>query len=125
MKTGVEVESLQFTSEAALQPVIALLSVGALFLLNLRNANRRADAKERLAVELLPALFVTVLALWRYKKASVNLSVHEFYYALARLGGHQNRRHDHLPGWLVLWRGWTKLQSMVDIMTAFEQQKCG
>ena len=45
MKTGVEVESLQFTSEAALQPVIALLSVGALFLLNLRNASRRADAK--------------------------------------------------------------------------------
>ena len=44
-KTGVEVESLQFTSEAALQPVIALLSVGALFLLNLRNASRRADAK--------------------------------------------------------------------------------
>jgi hypothetical protein len=125
MKTGAEVESLQFTSEAALQPAIALLSVGALFLLNLRNASRRPDAKERRAVELLPVLFVTVLSLWRYKKTRTDLSVHEFYYALARLGGHQNRRGDHLPGWLVLWRGWTKLQSMVDIMAAYTQQKCG
>jgi len=125
MKTGVEVESLQFTSEGALQPAIALLSVGALFLLNLRNASRHADAKERRAAELLPELFVTVLALWRYKQARLDLSVHEFYYALARLGGHQNRRRDHPPGWLVLWRGWTKLQSMVDIMAAYKQQKCG
>ncbi|MBN2292587.1 MAG: hypothetical protein JXM70_09190 [Pirellulales bacterium] len=34
--------------------------------------------------------------------------------ALARLGSHQNRKHDHAPGWIVLWRGWTKLQSMLN-----------
>jgi hypothetical protein len=39
--------------------------------------------------------------------------VHDFFLALARLGGHQNRRHDKRPGWLVLWRGWTDLQLLV------------
>ena len=29
-------------------------------------------------------------------------TVHEFFYALARLGGHQNRKSDEEPGWLVL-----------------------
>ena len=34
--------------------------------------------------------------------------------ALAKLGGHLNRRHDHPPGWLVLWRGWMELQRLVE-----------
>jgi len=40
--------------------------------------------------------------------------VHDFFFALARLGGRQNRKRDRRPGWLVLWRGWMKLQSMVE-----------
>src|SRR5256885_11972521 len=38
MKTGCGIETLQFTTEAALQPAIALLSVVAVFLLGLRDA---------------------------------------------------------------------------------------
>ena len=34
--------------------------------------------------------------------------------ALARLGGHQNRKGDRRPGWIVLWKGWMALQHMVD-----------
>ena len=83
MKTGASIEDLQFTKEERLQPVIALLSVIALFLLNLHNASRRPDAQERPASELLPVEFVTVLALWRYKKLRTDLTVHEFYYAFA------------------------------------------
>jgi hypothetical protein len=33
---------------------------------------------------------------------------------VARLGGHQNSKIDGRPGWLTLWRGWMKLQAMVD-----------
>jgi len=54
------------------------------------------------------------------------LTVHEFFLALARLGGHQNRKSDHRPGWLVLWRGWTKLNAMrhgYDV--AMLANKCG
>ena len=125
LKTGCGIETLQFTTEEGLQPAIALLSVVALFLLNLRNASRRPDAVQRPAAELVPMLYVVVLALWRYKQPREDLSVHEFYYALARLGGHQNRKHDHPPGWLVLWRGWTKLQSMIEVANVLYIKKCG
>ena len=40
-------------------------------------------------------------------------------------GGHQNRRGDKRPGWLVLWRGWTKLQSMLDGYAAATSSKRG
>jgi hypothetical protein len=125
LKTGCGVEELQFTSEERLKPAIALLSVVALFLLNLRNASRRPDAHQRPATNILPSLYVTVLAAWRYKQPRDDLSVHDFYYALARLGGHQNRKHDHPPGWLILWRGWTKLQSMTELADSLGWKKCG
>ena len=66
-----------------------------------------------------------VLSLWRYREIREDLTVHDFFYALARLGGHQNRKSDHRPGWLVLWRGWTKLQAMLDGYDAAQRIKCG
>jgi hypothetical protein len=114
MKTGCGVEEMQFTTQERLQPAIALVSVLAISLLTLRDASRRSDARQRPACELIPAVYVTVLSTWRFQTPRSDLTVHEFYYALARLGGHQNRRHDHPPGWLVLWRGWTQLQAMVE-----------
>lgn len=125
LKTGCGIETLQFTTEAALKPAIALLSISALFLLSLRNASRSADAKQRAATQVLPVACVEVLSLWRYQQRRQDLTVAEFFYALARLGGHQNRKNDHPPGWLVLWRGWTKLQSMVDVAEAIAREKCG
>ena len=54
---GGKSETLQFTTEDRLQPAIALLSVVALHLLNLRDASRRSDAHARPATELFPVLF--------------------------------------------------------------------
>jgi hypothetical protein len=124
-KTGCGIETLQFTTEGALQPAIALLSITALTLLQLRDASRRPDAERRPASELVPVLCVVALSLWRYKQPRKDLSVHEFFTALARLGGHQNRKHDHRPGWIVLWRGWTKLQCMTEALASIGYEKCG
>lgn len=124
-KTGVGVEQLQFTAAERLQPVIALLSAVALTLLDLRDASRRADAKTRPAVTIVSQDYVAVLTAWRYGSARLKISVHDFYYALARLGGHQNRKRDKRPGWLVLWRGWTKLQSMLDGYRIGLGKRCG
>jgi len=41
------------------------------------------------------------------------VSVQKFNMHVARLGGHQNRKCDGFPGWLTLWRGWMKWESMV------------
>lgn len=124
-KTGCRIEDMQFTTTCRLEPAIALLSVVAVTLLNLRDASRREDAKTRRAIDLLSPDYVTVLSQWRYRKTKP-LTVHEFFMALARLGGHQNRKSDHRPGWLVLWRGWTKLQNMIHGFDAAKQlHKCG
>jgi hypothetical protein len=113
MKTGCQIEDLQFTDESRLEPMIALLSVVALTLLNLRDASRRADAKTTSARRLVADQYVEALSLWRHHEVREDWSVHEFFLALARLGGHQNRKGDKLPGWLVLWRGWSALQLIV------------
>jgi hypothetical protein len=124
-KTGVAVEELQFTSVDRLQPAIALLSAVALTLLDLRDASRRDDAETRLATTVVSHDYVTVLTAWRYGTVRLDISVHDFYYALARLGGHQNRTNDKRPGWLVLWRGWVKLQAMLDGYLAVQRKKLG
>jgi Transposase DNA-binding len=124
-KTGCAIEDLQFTTSQALEPMIALLSVVAVKLLNLREASRQPDAKTRPASELVDPKYVAVLSAWRYKKVRMELSVHDFFYALARLGGHQNRKCDKRPGWLVLWRGWMALQHMLDGAEAIALYNCG
>ena len=125
MKTGCRIEDLQFTAVERLQPAIALLSAVSLTLLNLRDAARRPDAKKRRATTLFAPEYVEVLSYWRYGKLRDDLTIHDFFFALARLGGHQNRRSDHRPGWLILWRGWAKLQHMLDGYLAAERKKVG
>jgi hypothetical protein len=124
-KTACQIEDMQFTTLGRLEPAIALLSIVAVMLLNLREASRRPDAKTRLANTLLAPEYVETLSVWRYNKIRRDLTVHDFFNALARLGGHQNRKGDHRPGWLVIWRGWTKLQCMTDGYVAARRNKCG
>ncbi len=112
-KTGCQIEDLQFRSAQSLQPMIAMLSVVAVLLLNLRLACRRPDADQRLATELVAPIYEETLRKWRFKKSHAPLTVKEYYMALGRLGGHMNRKNDGPPGWLVLWRGWMKLDWMV------------
>jgi hypothetical protein len=125
LKSGCQIEDLQFTSVGRLQPAIALLSAVALTLLNLRDASRRADAQARRATTLFAQEYVEVLSIWRYRRFRTDLTIHEFFLALARLGGHQNRKHDSRPGWLFLWRGWVKLQLLLDGYEAAKHRKCG
>jgi len=113
-KTGCNVEGLQFRHRDRLEPVIALLSVVALVLLELRDLSRQPEAQTQRAADVLPWAWVRLLSRWRHHEERPDWTVQEFFYALARLGGHQNRKHDHPPGWLILWRGWTKLQAMLE-----------
>lgn len=127
MKTGCRTEDIQFTSEDRLQPAIALLSVVTLTLLQLRQASRRSDARTRKATTIIDRSYVEVLSLWRHGTIKRDWTVHDFYFALARLGGHQNRKNDHPPGWQVLWEGWKELLPMVigyDIAKS-RYKKCG
>jgi hypothetical protein len=68
--------------------------------------------------------YVAVLTAWRHGSSRCDISVHDFYFALARLGGHQNRKNDKPPDWLVLWHGRTKLQSMLDGYLIAKRKRC-
>jgi hypothetical protein len=114
MKTGCCIESLQFDSLDRLEPAIAVLSVVTTTLLQLRDAARAPDAKQRPAREVIGDDYVAVLVSYYGKRLSSQPSIWEFYLHVARLGGHQNRKCDGFPGWITLWRGWTRLQAMVD-----------
>jgi hypothetical protein len=127
LKSGCSIEDMQFTSEGALQPAIALVSVAAVGILWLRCLSRSPDAPTRQARERFSVTMIRVLSKWRWKNQPphVDLTVHEFCYALARLGGHQNRKHDGPPGLITLWRGWTKLQLMTEGASTELEEQCG
>jgi hypothetical protein len=110
-KTGCAIEDPQFTKVERLQPMIALLSVVAVGLLSLRDLSRDARLRALPASVVVEEELVEVLSGWRYDEVRP-LTVAEFFLALARLGGHQGRKGDGAPGWLVLWRGWMDLQRM-------------
>lgn len=111
-KTGCAIERMQFSYADRLQPAIALLSVVAVWLLQLRDASRDPVQQADVAAQWVPSLWLEVLAIWRHGELRPQWTVRDFFLALARLGGHQNRKQDHPPGWIVLWRGWTELQTM-------------
>lgn len=112
-KTGVGIERLQLQDAESIQAAIALLSVVAVALVNLRVAARRPGQAAEPASRYVPRLWVHVLSTWRYREVR-DLTVAEFTLALARLGGHLNRRRDGLPGWITLWRGWERFHTMLE-----------
>ena len=93
-------------------------------LLRLRDAARAPDADRRLATAIVNRVYVEALASCYPGRLKSNATVLTFYMHVARLGGHQNRKGDGFPGWLTLWRGWTKLESIVTGYTA-RSRTCG
>ena len=118
MKTGCGIETLQFESIKPLEPAIAVISAVATTLLRLRDAARAPDADRRPATDVVDGVYVDALAACYPGRLKGKVTVLKFYMHVARLGGHQNRKCDGFPGWLTLWRGWTKLESVVTGFTA-------
>jgi hypothetical protein len=114
MKTGCAIEGMQFEKIERLEPAIAVFSAVATTLLRLRDAARAPDADTRAATTVIDSEYVDVLAGHYGKRLGSRPSVLRFFMHVARLGGHQNRKSDGFPGWITLWRGWMKLQAMVD-----------
>jgi hypothetical protein len=49
--------------------------------------------------------------------------IHRRCASASRLGGYLPRHKDGQPGWLVLWRGWRRLQDMVEYALAAGLEK--
>jgi len=106
-KTGGQVEMRRLEHVERLEPLIGLLSVLAVWLLQLKFVAR--DEPKRPANALFDDLAVRVMA--RYlKRLSKGLTVGEFWRGIGRLGGHPGRTRDGPIGWLRAWRGWQSFQ---------------
>jgi hypothetical protein len=110
LKTGLGIERLQLETAHRLWAAVAILSIVAMRLLDLRELARLfPEAPARVAG--LTSLELDVL---RLKHPHPIDTVRDVVLAIGRLGGHLNRTRDGLPGWQSLWRGWIKLRDLVE-----------
>lgn len=108
-KTGMKIEQLQLETGARLFRAIAVMSIVALRLLDIRELGRAAPEAPA-ALTGLSTLELDVLSIAVNRTLTTVASV---LLALGRLGGHMNRRSDGMPGWITLWRGMKTLRLLV------------
>jgi hypothetical protein len=109
LKTGLKAEELQLETGHRLFAAIAVMSVVALRLLDLRELGRAVpEAPARVT-----GLSVLELELLSLAVNQTLTTVASVLLALGRLGGHMNRRSDGMPGWITLWRGMKMLRLLV------------
>ena len=125
LKTGAGVEDSQLERAYRIESLVAVLAVVAVRLLNAQWLARarpeepvEADVFGPEALTLLAGRFGVPAEGWTHRTALV---------AVARLGGFLARRHDGLPGWQTIWRGWQRLMWMGEgVATLIQQRKrCG
>ena len=108
LKTGCAFLQSQLQSASALLRQLATDAQVACDVLHLRDEVRVAD--ERPAHHTLTQLQLFVLS-QIYSRITPDSSLHDAWLAIAELGGHF--KHKGPPGWLVLCRGWRKLNDRV------------
>lgn len=124
-KTGCQVEMRRLEDRDRLEPLIGLLSVLAVWLLQLKFVAR--DNPDTPARDLFDESTVGVMA--RYLKCSAaTLSVSQFWRGIGRLGGHPGRKGDGPLGWLRAWRGWQSFQLIMlgaELTSTQGPEQCG
>jgi hypothetical protein len=112
LKTGCRVEKRGLRTAARLERMLGMMSVIAIRLLQLKSAARHDP--ERPAKQLVPPLWLRMLKAAGPKLCRVHdMTIGAFYRELAKLGGFLGRKSDGEPGWITIWRGWEKLNTLV------------
>jgi hypothetical protein len=123
-KTGCQVEMRRLEHVERLEALIGLLSVLAVWLLQLKFVAR--DEPKRRAKTLFDDQMVRIMA--RYLgKSPKGLTVGDFWRGIGRLGGHLGRARDGPIGWLRAWRGWQSFQLILLGASLHDEsrKKCG
>lgn len=110
LKTGLKAENLQLETAHAIFAAIAIMSIVALRILDLREhlrMNPEAPAEESGLSEL------EIKVLGKYLKRELK-TVKCVALAIGRLGGHQNRKSDGMPGVLSLWWGMSRFLGIME-----------
>jgi hypothetical protein len=111
LKTGCHLEQRQVQSVARLKRLLGFLSPLAIRLLQLRDLARREP--ERPACEVLDADLLAIVAA-QTNQPPTTMTTQAFWKAVAQMGGYLARRGDGPPGWKTLWKGWLRVQTLLE-----------
>ncbi len=111
LKSGCRLEDRQVHSAERLIRLLGWLSPLAVRLLHLRDLARREP--ERPAHEVLDADLLAIVAAYS-NQAPGQMTTGAFWKAVAQMGGYLARRGDGPPGWKTLWKGWLRVQTLLD-----------
>jgi hypothetical protein len=110
VKTGCHLEQRHLQEQGSLENLLAIVSPIAVRLLQLRNLCREEPEQPALAwVEPEEAQVIAS----QQGVAVERLSIEQFVYRVAQLGGFLRRASDGPPGWQTLWDGWLRLRWFV------------
>jgi len=116
LKTGLHMEDEPFENIRNFQRYLAVAGPIAAQLVRWREASRvepHAPASNYIEQEQIE----TLKAACRYRRIALPRrpwTIADFILRLAQLGGYE-RRPDRHPGWLVIWRGWRRLEEFAEI----------
>jgi len=106
LKTGCGMEKRRLQSAERLHRLLAFLSILAVRLLQLRDMARTKPQQKVLTV--VQPLLVQIVAA-RTNSDPNTMTLHQFWHAVAQIGGFPQRKSDGEPGWERLWHGWLRL----------------
>ncbi len=109
-KNGCKEEARRFETAERMAACLAVLSVVAVRIFQLRTALE--SQPQAPAEQVATAEEIQVLCAF-HKMDAGSLSVRDFVRGVAKLGGFLGRKHDGEPGVLTLWRGYQRLQDML------------
>jgi hypothetical protein len=125
LKSGTGVEESQLEKGFRIENLVAVLAVVAVRLVNTQWLARNRPDKPvesesfgTTALRILSAKFETPKAGWTNRTVLI---------AVARMGGFLARKHDGMPGWQTIWRGWSILMRMCQGAEILNQKakRCG
>ena len=125
LKSGAGIEESQLEKGFRIENLLAILAVVAVRLVNTQWLARNrpedpvdAESFGANALKILGAKYQTPKGGWTNRSVLI---------AVAKMGGFLARKHDGMPGWRTIWRGWSRLMCMcegVEILNE-KSKRCG
>jgi hypothetical protein len=119
LKSGAGVEESQLERAYRLEALIAVLAVVAVRLLSTKMLARSRPESFEAATSFGPQMLKLLEKKFGAPKGGWNNR--NVLVATARLGGFIGRKHDGMPGWQTIWRGWHRLMWMCEGLDILKQ----
>ena len=124
LKTGTHIEESQLTTAHGIETLLAIHSVIATELLQLKLLARTRPDDAITDEHVTPSILAVLET--QHQKPAPGWNNATFLSAIAQMGGYLARKRDGPPGWLSIWRGWLRLSVMAEgYALAIEQNNSG